>query len=81
MNSDSKELSKEEFIEEVRRICSLGWVRSSRSPYNDGAVGNTLEDLLGIRENNQPFANTKHWELKSKRKVKSGMLTMFHLDP
>ncbi|MCD6283419.1 MvaI/BcnI restriction endonuclease family protein [bacterium] len=81
MNSDSRELSKEEFIEKVRDVCSRGWIESHRKPSNDGAVGNTLEDILNIRENNEPFANTKHWELKSKAKSKSSMLTMFHLDP
>ena len=30
-----------------------------------GGVGNTLEDLLGIEENNLPIPNAAEWELKS----------------
>jgi hypothetical protein len=35
----------------------MGWIENAR-PGNQGGVGNTLEDLLGIKENNLPLANT-----------------------
>lgn len=57
-----------------------GWVTSKRTK-NDGAVGNTLEDLLGIPENNLAIANTVDWELKAQRKKSSSLATLFHMDP
>ena len=48
--------TKEELIEELKKIRNMGWVLSGRHG-NDGAVGNTLEDLLGIEENNLPIPN------------------------
>ena len=42
------------------------WIKNNR-PGNDGGVGNTLEDVLGIEENNLPIANAADWELKSHR--------------
>jgi len=53
----------------------------TRRSKNDGAVGNTLEDLLGIKENNFSIANTVDWELKSQRAETSSLITLFHLDP
>ena len=50
--------------EYLRRIEQGGWVVSAR-PGNGGAVGNTLEDLLGIEENNLPIPNAPDWELKA----------------
>jgi hypothetical protein len=58
----------------------MGWVHTKRSK-NDGAVGNTLEDLLEIPENNLAIANTVDWELKAQRKKTSSMITLFHIDP
>lgn len=57
-----------------------GWVHTGRSK-NDGAVGNTLEDLLEIPENNLSIANTLDWELKAQRKNTAALTTLFHLDP
>ncbi len=57
-----------------------GWVHTARSK-NDGAVGNTLEDLLEIPENNLTIANTLDWELKAQRKRTTSLTTLFHLDP
>ena len=57
----------------------MGWIRNHR-PGNDGGAGNTLEDLLGIKENNLPIADTKEWELKT-QKTKENYITLFHMDP
>lgn len=43
-------LTKEQFIDALRKIREKGWVPNAR-PGNAGGVGNTLEDLLGIQEN------------------------------
>lgn len=44
-------------------------------------VGKTLEDLLGITENNIPGPNAAMIELKSARKNASSMLTLFTKSP
>lgn len=72
--------TKEQLIEELRRIKSMGWIRTSR-PGNVGGVGNTLEDLLGIEENNLPIPNAAEWELKCKREDSSSLGTLFHMEP
>lgn len=58
----------------------MGWVKSTRGK-NQGAVGNMLEDLLEIAENNLPIANAAEWELKAQREATSSLTTGFHLEP
>ena len=58
----------------------MGWVPNAR-PGNAGGVGNTLEDLLGIEENNLPLPNAAEWELKSRRATTSSLTTLFHMEP
>lgn len=77
---DLKLITKEELIEQFRRIEKIGWIENMRGR-NDGAVGNTLEDLLGIPENNLPIPNAAEWELKSQRKTTTSLLTLFHTEP
>lgn len=72
--------TKESLINELRNIRNQGWIASGR-PGNDGAVGNTLEDLLGIEENNLPIPNAAEWELKAQRKNTNSLTTLFHMEP
>lgn len=72
--------TKDELIELLREIRQSGWHKGGR-PGNDGSVGNTLEDLLGIEENNLPIANTSEWELKAQRQNTSSLTTLFHMEP
>lgn len=74
------QIPKEELLEKLKQIVKKGWVHTNRSK-NDGAVGNTLEDLLGIPENNLAIANTVDWELKTQRKNSGSLVTLFHIDP
>jgi len=46
-----------------------------------GGIGNTLEDLLGIEENNLPIPNAAEWELKTQRLNTSALTTLFHSEP
>ena len=58
--------SKEELIVTFHEILNQGWhksVKLTRNTRNDGAVGNTFENLLGIVENNLLIPNTQEWEL------------------
>jgi hypothetical protein len=61
-----KLLSKAELINRLKEIEMMGWIANAR-PGNVGGVGNTLEDLLGITENNLPIPNAAEWELKCQR--------------
>jgi len=77
----SHQYTKDEFIERLRKIKEKGWIPSGRSRSNVGAVGNTLEDLLGIKENNLPIANAGVWELKAQRQETGSLTTLFHFEP
>lgn len=72
--------TKESLIEELKKIRDLGWIPNARKG-NVGGIGNTLEDLLGIEENNLPIPNAAEWELKCQRSNSSALLTLFHMEP
>lgn len=72
--------TKEELINELRRIAAMGWIASNRQG-NHGGIGNTLEDLLGIEENNLPIPNAAEWELKTQRLGTTSLTTLFHTEP
>ena len=72
--------TKESLIEALREIKRQGWVANTR-PGNVGGIGNTIEDLLGIEENNLPIPNAAEWELKCQRINTSSLTTLFHLEP
>jgi hypothetical protein len=75
-----KIFTKESLISDLKKIAAMGWVDSSRSG-NNGNVGNTLEDLLGIPENNLPIPNATEWELKAQRLDTTALTTLFHIEP
>lgn len=58
----------------------MGWIRNRR-PGNQGGIGNTLEELLGIEENNLPIPNAAEWELKTQRMSQTSLTTLFHMEP
>ncbi|MCE5209308.1 MAG: MvaI/BcnI family restriction endonuclease [Chloroflexi bacterium] len=72
--------TKEQLIIRLREIREMGWIRNER-PGNVGGVGNTIEDLLGIEENNLPIPNASEWELKCQRASSSSLTTLFHFEP
>ncbi|MEM0159720.1 MAG: MvaI/BcnI family restriction endonuclease [Candidatus Micrarchaeaceae archaeon] len=55
------------------------WIPSHRA--HDTGVGKTLEDLLGIKENNLPGPNGELVELKSVRKNSDSMISLFTKAP
>ena len=61
MSTVLKAFSKEELIEKFKAIYAKGWIENYRGN-NDGAVGNILEDLLEIPENNLPIPNAAEWD-------------------
>lgn len=75
-----KSYTKESLIESLKKIRGLGWVKNGWHG-NVGGVGNTLEDLLGLKENNLPLPNAAEWELKCQRLSTTSLLTLFHMEP
>jgi hypothetical protein len=72
--------TKDQLILELRKIKEMGWIKNAR-PGNVGGIGNTLEDLLGIKENNLPIPNAAEWELKTQRANTPSLTTLFHMEP
>lgn len=68
-----------EFIEEFKRISDMGWIKTHRT--GNTGIGKTLEDLLGIPENNAHAPDFGEYELKSKRIGTPSMLTLFTKSP
>jgi hypothetical protein len=72
--------TKDSLIEKLQAISQKGWIPNARQG-NSGSVGNTLEDLLGIEENNLPIPNAAEWELKAQRLNTTSLTTLFHIEP
>jgi hypothetical protein len=72
--------TKELLIEKLKEIAAVGWIASGRQG-NQGGIGNTLEDLLGIKENNLPIPNAAEWELKTQALHTTSLTTLFHMEP
>ena len=72
--------TKKELIRRFKEIKAMGWIENGRHG-NAGGVGNTLEDLLGIEENNLPIPNAAEWELKAQRGDTTSLITLFHTEP
>ncbi len=72
--------TKPELIKKLKEIAEMGWIPNARHG-NHGGIGNTLEDLLGIEENNLPIPNAAEWELKTQRAATTSLTTLFHIEP
>jgi MvaI/BcnI restriction endonuclease family len=76
-----KIFTKESLTADLLAICKGSWIQSHKKPGNDGAIGNALERLLEIEENNLPLPNAAEWELKGQRRQSKSLVTLFHMDP
>lgn len=72
--------NKDELISRLKELKNKGWIQT-REQFNDGLVGNTLEDFLGIEENNISLPDTGNYEIKAQRMKTSSLTTLFHYDP
>ncbi len=72
--------TKQDLIKKLKKISAMGWIPNARRG-NAGGIGNTLEDLLGIKENNLPIPNATEWELKAQRLNSTSLTTLFHIEP
>lgn len=60
-------------------IKSRGWIETER--HGDQMLGNTLEDLLGVAENNLKIADWNGIELKARRKITNSPVSLFTKSP
>lgn len=72
--------TKPTLIAKLKEISAMGFAPNARRG-NHGGVGNTIEDLLGIKENNLPIPNAAEWELKAQRINSTSLTTLFHMEP
>ena len=72
--------TKPTLIAKLKEISAMGFIPNARKG-NAGGIGNTLEDLLGIKENNLPIPNAAEWELKAQRLNSTSLTTLFHIEP
>lgn len=68
-----------DLTDKLQGIKSSGFVKTHRT--GNTGIGKTLEDLLGIDENNIPGPDGEMVELKSARKEAKSMLTLFTKSP
>lgn len=72
-------MTMDQLIKKLKEIKSLGFVKTIRS--HQGGVGNTLESLLGIKENNLRLPDLGGIEIKAKRLNSQSMLTLSSKSP
>lgn len=72
--------TKDDLIKQLKVLSEMGWVPNGRFG-NHGGIGNTLEDFLGITENNLPIPNAAEWELKTQDTKTVSLTTLFHVEP
>ncbi|HBH46020.1 MAG TPA: nciI, partial [Candidatus Jacksonbacteria bacterium] len=72
--------SKPALIAKLKEISATGFIQNTRKG-NHGGIGNALETLLGIKENNLPIPNASEWELKAQRLNSTSLTTLFHIEP
>ncbi|MDP1688511.1 MAG: MvaI/BcnI family restriction endonuclease [bacterium] len=75
-----KTYTKPQLIKKLKEISKQGWIPNTRHG-NAGGIGNMLEDLLEIEENNLPIPNASEWELKTQRLATTSLTTLFHTEP
>ncbi len=80
MNKTTPIYTKPALIKKLKEISAMGFIPNARGG-NAGGIGNTLEDLLGIEENNLPIPNAAEWELKAQRIDSTSLTTLFHIEP
>ena len=68
-----------QITQSLKELSERGWIKSSRK-HNTG-IGKTLEDYLGIKENNIALPDFGVMELKSQRVNTISMMTLFTKSP
>ena len=63
------------------KILRTGWIQTAFPNNRDGGAGNTLETLLGVRENNKKLPDYNGIELKTQRSMTSSVVSLFSKSP
>ena len=69
----------DELLVQLKNIVGI-WHKGTR-PGNDGNQGNTLEDLLGVPENNLSIPDFGIFELKTQRVESGSRVSLVHKEP
>src|SRR6056297_990225 len=69
----------EDFVRRLREIKQMGYVETHRK--GNTGIGKTLEDLLGIEENNLAETDAVGVELKAMRNGSDSLTTLFTKEP
>lgn len=72
-------MNSKDLVNKLKKIQSMGFVKTHRA--HDTGIGKTLEDLLGIKENNLRLPDIGDVELKAKRLDSASMLTLATKSP
>lgn len=74
--------TKAELTRKLLEIQKKGWIKiTAHRQDKDGGLGNTLEDLLGVPENNIPLADYGEFELKTHRSKSNSLISLFRFEP
>lgn len=74
--------TKDELAERLSEIRNRSWITlTAHRQDKDGGMGNTLEDLLEIPENNIPIADYGQFELKTHRTSSNSLISLFRFEP
>ena len=76
----SIERTQNELFKRLKQDILFRWHTETRIG-NDGSAGNTLEDLLGIEENNLKIPDWGDIELKTRKKDSQSLITLKHMEP
>ncbi len=68
-----------ELIKTFNEIRSRNWIETARR--GDECLGNTFEDLVGVKENNKHEADYHGIELKTHRSITSSLISLFSKAP
>lgn len=74
-------MTLDEIIKRFNAIREMEFVESTRPNNKDGGIGNTLEDLLSVKENNNSKADLFGYEIKSQRELTSSYISLFSKSP
>lgn len=69
----------EKFIKAFEYVRSLGRVKTNRT--GNTGIGKTLEDIIGVEENNLDAPDLHGYEIKSQRNLSSSYVTLFTKAP
>ena len=76
----NRHITRDALVERLSRIRDRGWITSMR-PLSSGGIRYTIDQLLGLPQNNLPIAATAQWDLKSYRAGTSSPIILAYMEP